>query len=93
MATPLGHLRVVDVTDLRGAMAGRILADLGANVIKVEPPGGDPARLQGPFAGGAPDLARSPFSTATPTSAARRSTSEARTESPVSRRSAPAPTS
>jgi crotonobetainyl-CoA:carnitine CoA-transferase CaiB-like acyl-CoA transferase len=59
MVTPLGHLRVVDVTDLRGAMAGRILADLGADVIKVEPPDGDPARLRAPFAGGAPDLDRS----------------------------------
>jgi crotonobetainyl-CoA:carnitine CoA-transferase CaiB-like acyl-CoA transferase len=50
-------LRVVDLTDLRGALAGRILADLGADVIKVEPPGGDPDRLTAPFAGGvvAPD--------------------------------------
>jgi len=55
--TPLAHLRVVDLTDLRGALAGRILADLGADVVKVEPPGGDPGRLRPPFAGGvvAPD--------------------------------------
>ena len=54
---PLAHLRVVDLTDLRGALAGRILADLGADVVKVEPPGGDPGRLRPPFAGGvaAPD--------------------------------------
>jgi crotonobetainyl-CoA:carnitine CoA-transferase CaiB-like acyl-CoA transferase len=54
---PLAHLRVVDLTDLRGAFAGRLLADLGADVIKVEPPRGDPGRLRGPFAGGvaAPD--------------------------------------
>jgi crotonobetainyl-CoA:carnitine CoA-transferase CaiB-like acyl-CoA transferase len=54
---PLGPLRVVDLTDLRGALAGRLLADLGAEVIKVEPPGGDPDRLRPPFAGGvaAPD--------------------------------------
>ena len=45
MPTPaLAHLRVVDLTDLRGALAGRLLADLGADVIKVEPPGGDPGR-------------------------------------------------
>ncbi len=50
---PLSHVRVVDLTDLRGALAGRMLADLGADVIKVEPPGGDPARLRPPFAGGA----------------------------------------
>lgn len=35
--SPLGHLRVVDLTDLRGAMAGRLLADLGADVVKIEP--------------------------------------------------------
>lgn len=49
--TPLAHLRVVDLTDLRGALAGRLLADLGADVVKVEPPGGDADRLRPPFAG------------------------------------------
>jgi crotonobetainyl-CoA:carnitine CoA-transferase CaiB-like acyl-CoA transferase len=34
---PLGSLRVVDLTDLRGALCARILADLGADVIRVEP--------------------------------------------------------
>jgi crotonobetainyl-CoA:carnitine CoA-transferase CaiB-like acyl-CoA transferase len=51
MAAPLAHLRVVDLTDLRGALAGRLLGDLGADVVKVEPPGGDPGRLCPPFAG------------------------------------------
>ncbi len=57
MPAPLAHLRVVDLTDLRGAFAGRLLADLGADVVKVEPPRGDPGRLVPPFAGGvaAPD--------------------------------------
>ena len=57
MSAPLAHLRVIDLTDLRGALAGRILADLGADVVKVEPPAGDPGRLRPPFAGGiaAPD--------------------------------------
>src|SRR5688572_24880235 len=32
---PLADLRVVEVTDLRGALCGRILADLGADVVKV----------------------------------------------------------
>src|SRR6266403_1958152 len=52
MPAPLVHLRVVDLTDLRGALAGRLLADLGANVVKIEPPGGDSDRLRAPFAGG-----------------------------------------
>ncbi|MBI4518444.1 MAG: CoA transferase [Deltaproteobacteria bacterium] len=54
---PLAHLRVVDLSDIRAALAGRLLADLGADVIKVEPPGGDPDRWRPPFAGNvaAPD--------------------------------------
>ena len=40
----LSDLRVLDLTDERGFLAGKILADLGADVIKVEPPGGDCAR-------------------------------------------------
>jgi crotonobetainyl-CoA:carnitine CoA-transferase CaiB-like acyl-CoA transferase len=59
LTPPLAHLRVVDLTDLRGALAGRLLADLGADVIKVEPPEGDPGRLRPPFAGGAPGPDRS----------------------------------
>jgi crotonobetainyl-CoA:carnitine CoA-transferase CaiB-like acyl-CoA transferase len=57
MPGPLAHLTVLDLTDLRGALAGRLLADLGADVVKIEPPGGDPGRLQPPFAGNvaAPD--------------------------------------
>jgi len=50
-AGPLAHLRVVDLTDLRGALAGRMLADLGADVVKIEPPRGDPDRLCPPFVG------------------------------------------
>jgi crotonobetainyl-CoA:carnitine CoA-transferase CaiB-like acyl-CoA transferase len=55
MSGPLAHLNVIDLTDLRGALAGRLLADLGADVLKIEPPGGDPGRLHPPFAGGRPD--------------------------------------
>jgi crotonobetainyl-CoA:carnitine CoA-transferase CaiB-like acyl-CoA transferase len=51
MSAPLSHLRVVDLTDLRGALAGRLLADLGADVLKLEPPTGDPDRLRPPFVG------------------------------------------
>ncbi|TMF79705.1 MAG: CoA transferase [Chloroflexi bacterium] len=41
----------MDLADLSGAVCGRILADLGADVVKVEPPGGEPDRLQPPFVG------------------------------------------
>lgn len=51
----LTHLRVVESVCGLEAYAGRILAELGAEVIKLEPEGGDPARLIGPFADGASD--------------------------------------
>ena len=40
-------------------MCGRILADLGADVVKVEPPGGEADRLQPPFVGDAENSERS----------------------------------
>jgi crotonobetainyl-CoA:carnitine CoA-transferase CaiB-like acyl-CoA transferase len=40
----LEHLGVIDLADLRGALAGRLLADLGADVVKIEPRSGDPGR-------------------------------------------------
>ena len=45
----LGPYRVLDLTDERGILCGKILADLGADVIQIEPPGGSPARRIGPF--------------------------------------------
>lgn len=57
----LAGLRVLDLTDPRGQLCGRLLADMGADVIKVEAPGGDPARRVGPFLGGTPHLDRSLF--------------------------------
>jgi len=45
----LAPYRVLDLTDEKGHLCGRILGDLGADVIKVEPPGGDPGRRFGPF--------------------------------------------
>ena len=47
----LGHLRVIELGDIPASYATRQFADLGADVIKVEPPGGDPNRLLPPFAG------------------------------------------
>ena len=36
--------RVLDLTDDKGMLCGKILGDLGADVIKIERPGGDSAR-------------------------------------------------
>lgn len=44
----LAHLRIVDLTDERGIYAGKLLADLGANIIRPEPPDGDLLRQRGP---------------------------------------------
>src|SRR5690242_10355408 len=51
MAEPgaLNGLRVLDLTDYRAQLCGRLLADMGADVIKIEPPAGDHARRIGPF--------------------------------------------
>jgi len=46
---PLAGLRVVDLADLKGELAGRLLADLGAEVIRVEPPQGAASRREPPF--------------------------------------------
>ena len=45
----LGGYRALDLTDEKGFLCGKILADLGAEVIKIEPPGGDASRGLGPF--------------------------------------------
>lgn len=41
--------RALDLTDENGFLCGKILAELGVDVIKIEKPGGDPARSTGPF--------------------------------------------
>jgi len=46
---PLSPYRVLDLTDEKGYFCGKILGDLGADVIKIEPPGGDSGRKIGPF--------------------------------------------
>ena len=45
----LAGLRVLDVAAPLGAFVSRILGDLGADVIKIEPPGADPGRHLSPF--------------------------------------------
>ncbi len=49
---PLAGARVVDLTDESGVFAARLLADLGAEVVRVESPRGDSIRRRGPFAEG-----------------------------------------
>jgi crotonobetainyl-CoA:carnitine CoA-transferase CaiB-like acyl-CoA transferase len=48
---PLGGIRVLDLSGPLGTYCGRLLADAGADVVKVEPPEGDQLRRRPPFAG------------------------------------------
>lgn len=47
--------RLLDLTSEKGALCTKILADLGADVIKIEPPAGDETRQIGPFLRSVPD--------------------------------------
>ena len=49
-AGALTPYRILDLTTERSWLTGRLLADLGATVTKIEPPGGDRGRLRGPYA-------------------------------------------
>jgi crotonobetainyl-CoA:carnitine CoA-transferase CaiB-like acyl-CoA transferase len=49
----LAGCRVLELSHFAGAVAGRVLADLGAEVIKIEPPGGERARQAEPAFDGA----------------------------------------
>jgi len=53
--------RVLDISGAWGLYCGKILAELGADVVKIEPPGGDPARNMGPFYKDIPDPEKSLF--------------------------------
>jgi crotonobetainyl-CoA:carnitine CoA-transferase CaiB-like acyl-CoA transferase len=46
---PLDGITVLDLCDARGAFCGKLLADMGADVILVEPPQGSSMRATGPF--------------------------------------------
>jgi len=45
----LGAYRVLDLSDEKGVYCGKLLADYGADVLKIEPPQGDRMRWRGPF--------------------------------------------
>ena len=57
--TALAGLRILDLTDLKGAMCAKLFGDMGADVIKIEPPEGDAMRRIGPFLDGQPHPDRS----------------------------------
>jgi crotonobetainyl-CoA:carnitine CoA-transferase CaiB-like acyl-CoA transferase len=53
--TALAGRRVLELADEKGVYCGKLLADMGADVIKIEPPGGDAARHLPPFWDDKPD--------------------------------------
>src|ERR1700738_3027594 len=57
--TALRGLRVLELSDEIGEYCGRLLAGLGADVLKVEPPAGERTRQYGPFLDDRPDPHRS----------------------------------
>jgi crotonobetainyl-CoA:carnitine CoA-transferase CaiB-like acyl-CoA transferase len=57
----LTGVRVVEIADEQAEYVGLLLAGMGAEVVKVEPPGGSPTRRIGPFYGDTPDPERSLF--------------------------------
>ena len=57
--TALGSFQVLDLTQSFGQYGSRLLADLGADVIRIEPPGGGLARQVPPYAEDIPDVNRS----------------------------------
>ncbi len=56
MGEGLAGVRIIEVANgVAAALVGKLMADLGAEVVKVEPPGGEPARFRGPFRNGEAD--------------------------------------
>jgi crotonobetainyl-CoA:carnitine CoA-transferase CaiB-like acyl-CoA transferase len=58
---PFEETRILDLADEKGSFCSKLFADLGADVIKVERPGGDPSRKIGPFLEDAPHPEQSLF--------------------------------
>lgn len=58
---PLDGVRILDLADESGLQCTKLLADLGADVVKVEPPAGDAARRRPPFADDRPGPDRGLF--------------------------------
>jgi benzylsuccinate CoA-transferase BbsE subunit len=56
---PLAGVRVLELADEKGQFCGKLLADLGADVVKIEPLGGEPSRHVGPFLDDIPHPERS----------------------------------
>ena len=56
---PLSGLRVLELADEKGQFCGKLMADLGAEVIKIEPTGGEQSRTVGPFLEDVPHRDRS----------------------------------
>jgi crotonobetainyl-CoA:carnitine CoA-transferase CaiB-like acyl-CoA transferase len=59
MAQPLRDVRVLDLAGESGVFATRLLADLGAEVLRIEPPNGGRLRHLGPFLNGVEGVERS----------------------------------
>jgi len=57
--TILNDYRVLDLTEDGCQLCGRVLGDLGADVVKIESPGGSPTRNTGPFYHDIPDAEKS----------------------------------
>ncbi len=56
---PLERLRILELADEKGQFCGKLLGDLGADVVKIEPPGGERCRHVGPFLDDIPHPERS----------------------------------
>jgi crotonobetainyl-CoA:carnitine CoA-transferase CaiB-like acyl-CoA transferase len=59
LPAPLTGLRVLELADHEGQFCGKLLGDLGADVVKIEPPGGERCRHVGPFLDDIPHPERS----------------------------------